>query len=283
MKTIILLIVTSFLLISSTTYAQGGLIEWAPTGLFENGKEISLEVVIFKPKGEGPFPTVMFNHGSTGFGDNPAKFKITYTAKEFAKFFTERGWLVAFPQRRGRGQSGGIYDEGFEPDRSHYTCSTKLSLAGLERALQDLDTVVRYLKSRSYVDSKKMLIGGQSRGGILSIVYAGTRTHPFKGVINFVGGWISEGRFSAKDINTASFRRGAGFKHQTLWLYGKNDRYYSIQHSRENFDAFVAAGGKGNFIAYTVPSESYSKNGHSVLYHPSLWKKAITQFIENIK
>ncbi len=42
--------------------------------------------------------------------------------------------MVAFPQRRGRGQSDGLYDEGFKPDRSSYSCQEDLTLGGAERA-----------------------------------------------------------------------------------------------------------------------------------------------------
>ena len=43
------------------------------TKLQENGKPIRLEVVIDKPAGDGPFPLLVVNHGSTGRGNNPAR------------------------------------------------------------------------------------------------------------------------------------------------------------------------------------------------------------------
>jgi hypothetical protein len=64
----------------------------------------------------------VINHGSTGYGDNPAAFKYTVTNDWLADILVERGWLVAFPHRRWRGGSGGVYDEGFTTDRTHYTC-----------------------------------------------------------------------------------------------------------------------------------------------------------------
>lgn len=261
----------------SQAAAQERLIERAPTKFVEEGKTISLEVVIFKPTGSGPFPTVMFNHGSTGRGDDPALFAKTWTSDSIVQFFNERGWLVAFPQRRGRGKSDGIYDEGFEPDRSRYSCSPTLSLAGLERAMQDLDAAVEYLKGHADVDSKRMLIGGQSRGGILSVVYAGTRPDRFNGAINFVGGWVGDRCKDPEAINTVTFKRGAGFQKPTLWLYGENDPFYSMEHSRKNFNAFIGAGGKGAFVSYSLGS---SKNGHFLISRPDLWRDAVTSFVE---
>ena len=93
-----------------------------------------------------------------------------------------------------------------------------------------------------------ILVGGQSRGGALSIVYAGMHLHPEQvvGVLNFVGGWKSDGATTAGEINGTLFRRGGTFPRPTLWLYGRGDSYYSIEHSRSNFDAFMNAGAKAN-------------------------------------
>jgi len=56
---------------------------------------------------------LLFHHGSTGKGDDPSRFISTVTSPALAKFFNDRGWMVMFPQRRGRGKSDGLYDEGF--------------------------------------------------------------------------------------------------------------------------------------------------------------------------
>lgn len=114
-------------------------VDRVPTPFVENDKPVTLEMVIYKPAGNGPFPALMFNHGSTGNGDNPAAFISTYTSAAIARHFTENGWLVAFPQRRGRGKSDRLYDKGFEANRSQYWCDPQLSLPGLERALSDMD------------------------------------------------------------------------------------------------------------------------------------------------
>lgn len=276
---LIILISTLLIFFVQNTKAQEKLIEKIPTKFIENGKTVSLEVVIFRPVGKGPFPTVVFNHGSTGRGNNPAIFTKTYTNKAIVDFFCEKGWLVIFPQRRGRGNSDGLYDEGFEKDRSQYSCSPDLSLAGVERALADIDQVVDYLKAYKDVDKNKMIIAGQSRGGILSIAYAGTRPNIFKAAINFVGGWMSDQCPNPEAINTVTFKRGAAFKQPTIWLYGENDPFYNIKHSRKNFDEFIKSGGKGKFLTYTLDK---NLNGHLVIENPNLWHKDIEIFIKEL-
>lgn len=99
---------------------------------FETGDtdaNVTLETVVFRPPGPGPFPALVLNHGSTGEGNNLAVRKYTAIEPAVARFFTERGWLVAFPQRRGRGNSDGEYREGLTTDGSGYSRDPQTSLA----------------------------------------------------------------------------------------------------------------------------------------------------------
>lgn len=255
------------------------LVERIPTPFVENGKPVTLEVVIFKPPGPGPFPLLMVNHGSTGNGDNPALFTSTWTSHTLVKVFTDKGWLVAFPQRRGRGKSDGLYDEGFTRGRSEYACQPELSLPGVERALADTDAAAEYLLAKPDVDSRRALISGVSRGGILAVAYAGTHPTRFQGVINFVGGWMGAVCRFAEAINAPSFQRGAPFPRPMLWLYGENDRFYSIDHSRKNFDAFVAAGGSGSFNTYSLGA---GQNGHMLHTRPDLWRETMNAYLDQL-
>lgn len=265
--------------LSDPSGAQVVVTERVPTALREGGAVVHLELVFHKPAGSGPFPTVVFNHGSTGSGDNPALFAQTHVSTRFSSVLNGLGWMVVFPQRRGRGKSDGLYDEGFEPDRSRYSCLPQYSLPGLERAMEDLDAVVAHLRTRPDVVPDRMIVAGSSRGGILSIVYAGTRPAVFRGAINFVGGWMSDRCPDPGAINTVSFRRGAAFAPPTLWLYGENDPFYAMAHSRANFDAFRAVGGRGSFGAYVVPS---GQSGHGLVNFPALWRDAVVDYLRSV-
>jgi dienelactone hydrolase len=166
-------------------------VEFLNTDLVENGTPVRLEVVLFKPEGAGPFPLFVFNHGSTGAGTRPERFTRTSWNFGLAEVFLDRGWMVAFPQRRGRGRSDGLYDEGFTPARTNgYSCDPARSLPGADRALSDIEAAVKELLRRPDVSRRAILMGGNSRGGILSVAYAGKHPEQILGVINFVGGWI---------------------------------------------------------------------------------------------
>ena len=93
-----------------------------------------------------------------------------------------------------------------------------------------------------FVDRTRVVIGGQSRGGILSVAYAGRHAEQVKGVINFVGGWNGARCEHAATINQSIFVRGARYPRETIWLYGDDDPFYPLSHSRASFAAFLAAG-----------------------------------------
>ncbi|MCH9671213.1 MAG: alpha/beta hydrolase [Gammaproteobacteria bacterium] len=254
-------------------------LERIPTPWIEEDKALTLELVVYKPIGNGPFPTLVFNHGSTGSGTKPEWFTHTWTSPPLARHFTNRGWMVLFPQRRGRGKSDGLYDEGFVADRSRYACESTRTLAGFERALEDLDVAMQHVRAHRDVDRERVLVGGLSRGGILSIVYAASRKEWFGGVLNFVGGWVDEGCSVRENINPVVFRRGAPFGKPTLWLYGDDDPFYSLAHSAENFKAFKDAGGIGTFIEFQPPG---NESGHNIYARPALWTDSMNAYLDSL-
>ena len=98
-------------------------------------------------------------------------------------------------------------------------------------------------------------------------------------IVNFVGGWLAETCGTAAAVNKALFRRGADYRRPTLWLYGKGDATFSIEHSRANFDAFVQAGGKGKFYDLAVPN---STRGHLLIAWPERWLPLVEQYLKDL-
>ncbi len=255
-----------------------GTSELLQTDLLEDGNPIRLETVIFKPPGPGPFPLAVFNHGSTGGTPTPELARQSWASLEIADFLNSRGWLVAFPQRRGRGKSDGFDDEEFSRNgKPGNTCDTGTALGGADRALSDIDAAIAVLRRRPDVAPGPVLIGGQSRGGVLSVVYAGMHPEQTLGVINFVGGWLNERCPVAELVNQTLFVRGVPYGRPTIWLYGQGDHFYSIAHSRKNFAAFETAGGQGKFFAFDAPGDV----GHNVIHYPDLWAGPIGDYLNS--
>lgn len=250
--------------------------ERAATPFVEGGRPVSLEVILYRPLDDGRYPTLLFNHGSTGDGSDPSQFGVTFVNKSLAAWFVDRGWMVAFGQRRGRGRSDGLYDEGFEPDRSRYSCREDLALAGAERALEDLEALTDWIRNRTDVDTTRLLIGGTSRGGILSAAYVARRPEVYRAAVNFVGGWLGEGCGDHQPVNRALAVEAARFPGASLWLYAANDSFYSLEYSRGLHEAFTVAGGLGDFLEFT---RDPGLNGHFLINDPPLWDGSMEAFI----
>lgn len=242
-----------------------------------DGETVKLALITFKPAGNGPFPTLIFHHGSTGRGTDTTAFARPYEARGMTQWFTERGFAVLLPSRRGRGGSEGRYDEGFSIDRSYgYSCDETLSVPGADRALRDIDAVTPALLAMPFVDRSRVVVGGVSRGGILSVAWSGRQPTIPRAVINFVGGWMGTGCATATSINRGLLNRGVAFGQPSIWLYGEYDSFYPLSHTRANFAAFQKAGGKGTFNEYIPPTGT---NGHYINSLPALWAPSMQAYL----
>jgi dienelactone hydrolase len=243
-----------------------------------DGEEVRLAVTSHKPPGDGPFPTLIFHHGSTGGGTDPSLFAQLDARKSLVDWFTSRGWAVVLPARRGRGGSEGLYDEGFSDDRAQgYSCNASRLLWGAERALRDVNAITAPILALPFVDKARVAVGGHSRGGILALMWAGQHPDQSRAVVNFGGGWRATVCASAEVVNQELFRRNPARVPPSLWLYGTHDPYYSMAHSRANFAAFEAAGGVGAFHEYQPPPGR--SHGHFIIDFPLLWGGTMERYL----
>lgn len=121
---------------------------------------------IYKPEGDGPFPAVLWNHGSE---------RRPGWLPELAPTFLKQGYVFFIPHRRGHGRSPGDYimdllgqasESGGRTERS-----TRL-VQLMEVHLEDQIAALSYLKSLSYVDANRIAVAGCSFGGIQTVLMA---------------------------------------------------------------------------------------------------------------
>src|SRR5262249_32811364 len=144
----------------------------------------------------------------------------------------------------------------------------------------DLEAAVRFGRSVPFVKQGPVLLVGQSRGGFLSVVYAGRHPQEVRGVVSFAGGWMGGGpaleRFNTEYFTEAG--KGSGRTVPQLWLYAERDSVYGEEHVRTNHAAFEAAGGTARFEFYRgVPGD-----GHRLRSFPRLWRPAADLFLDGL-
>jgi dienelactone hydrolase len=259
---------------AQTTGAPRAETVWIPfieKTLLGPNRERALEATLFARPASGTAPLLVFNHGSTGRGRSVPTTTVTYPAT--ARFFADRGFAVLIPMRRGRGASDGEYLERYE-------CHGPTLAAGVDRAIADLDTVMAFVARQPWVDRSRLLLGGMSRGGLLSIVYPSVRTTPFRGVINLAGGWTAEGCDARINFNGSTLgAAGRTARLPMLWLYAENDRNYGPAAIRAYHEAFTRAGG----VADLKLLPPIGDNGHILLpRHPEVWGHAVDAFLARL-
>ncbi|PSU36064.1 alpha/beta hydrolase family protein [Photobacterium lutimaris] len=231
---------------------------------------ISLEATVYKPAGKGPFPTVIFNHGSTGPYVIPQDYTINPWG--FGRYLVSKNIALIIPMRRGRGKSEGSYNE-------LYTCDREGINKGVDYAVKSVDATYTYLMNQPWVDKEKVLLSGNSRGGILSLVYASEHPEAFSGVINFSGGWVGDVcNNNSQSKNIEIFEDVAKkLKIPTLFIYGHNDPYYSDTTIESFVTAYEQAGGQVYFKFYQLGADV---SGHDVFYnYGHLWSYVVDNYL----
>jgi len=236
------------------------------------GTQVTLEATLYRPSGQGPHAVVVFNHGSTGGGTVAPS--ATMRPSRQAQFFVERGVAVLAPMRRGRGASGGAHEE-YEG-----TCDAGVLGAGLVRSLEDVDAAMAYVRAQPWANPERVLVAGQSRGGILSVTYAAQRSGMVRGVINFAGGWTSQRcDDGGRGFNPSTFASAGGrTRIPMLWLYAEEDQYYSAASIRRYHDAFAKAGGVATFQLFPA----FGSDGHRLVDRPDIWATAVDEFLREL-
>ncbi|HTE44919.1 MAG TPA: prolyl oligopeptidase family serine peptidase [Gemmatimonadaceae bacterium] len=140
---------------------------------------LSLAAYIYKPEGAGPFPTVIWNHGSEKNPGGAPQFD------SIAKIFVPAGYVVFATVRRGHGGSEGKYIvETLDAARARADGSEgRLMVTLLEtEQLDDQFAGVAYAKALPFVDKNRMVVAGCSFGGIQTLL-AAEKSHDFKAAL----------------------------------------------------------------------------------------------------
>jgi carboxymethylenebutenolidase len=140
---------------------------------------LQLKAFLWRPKGTGPFPVVLFNHGSGSVDSaHTGPVAMTEAAEKLGPIFVRHGYAFLYLFRRGQGLSA---DQGpFMQDvlQSEETARGKEARQHLQFVLMTTDHLddvlagLTFLKSLPSIDSHRMAMVGHSFGGQLTLLAA---------------------------------------------------------------------------------------------------------------
>ena len=242
---------------------------------------VPMLTTVFRPAGDGPFPMVLMNHGTTR---SPTE-RLFFPLLEFnaaAEWFADRKNVVVAPERPGHGDTGGpYYEEVVPPGETQPSrgCGTPLFRdAGLAVAESDA-LAVGYMTSQPFVDSQNIIVIGQSGGGWGSIAYVSQQPAGVRAMINFAGGrTCRENPRAPERLFEVASEFCRTIRVPMLWIYTENDKFFPPEVSKPLYEACRAAGADVEY--HLLPP--FEDNGHFFVDVPKaiqIWAPIVTKFL----
>lgn len=237
----------------------------------------TLAMSILRPRGEGPFGAIILNHGvpataAARGAESPEL--LLHTASAFA----QRGYAVFMPMRRGFGATGGTFAE------DSGSCSNPDFDGGERAAAADVLAAYEFARRLPYVDRSRIILAGQSAGGVASLYAAAQRPDGLVAVLAFAAGRGADPRHPgmpcASERLAAVFEElGRAIQAPVLLHYAENDRSFGPATSQLWFRKFKAGGA----IAEYLLQPPFGKDGHYVFSDRDgirIWLPAVERFLE---
>ncbi|MEO6447021.1 MAG: succinylglutamate desuccinylase/aspartoacylase family protein [Gemmatimonadaceae bacterium] len=233
---------------------------------------LTLHGVVYKPAGAGPFPAIMYSHGSGS--------DYTREAAALGPFFARHGIVFFMPYRRGSGLSKDaapyILDVLDSVSRASgiEARSARMAASLTGEHLDDAIAGVAWLRSRPFVDAGRVAAGGNSFGGIVSSLLA-SRDIGLRAAINSAGAAQTWG--ASSHLRAALLDAARQAQVPVLLMQAEND--YDLTPSRE-ISAAMTAAGKANDVQFFPPFGTTTAEGHSFGYFGSLiWGDSVLAWL----
>ena len=242
------------------------------TVTFQNGAVV-LRGELYKPSGPGPFPVVLYNHGSApGMLNSQA-------AAQLGPLYVSHGWAFFMPYRRGQGLSekAGPYI-GDEIDQAERTggavAGARVMLQRLQGdQLNDQLAALAWLKQQKWVSQKQIAVAGNSFGGIETIL--ALAHEPFCAAVDASGG--AESWEKSPDLQKVMKATVRSARSPVLFFQAEND--FNVSPSKVLSEEMKKAG-KSSEIKIYPPFGASPKEGHSFAYRGTkIWFDDVFKFL----
>ena len=254
----------------------------APETVVVPSGKLRLKAFLWKPSGLGPFPAVLFCHGSGGAdAAHTAGLPISEAAEKLAPLFLKHGYAFLYLFRRGQGLSA---DQGpFMQDilQHEETAKGKEARQHLQFVLATTDHLddvmagLSLLEATPVIDPKRIAIAGHSFGGQLTLL-AAERDNSLRAAVAFAAA-------------ANSWERSSELRERLLTAVNKATAPIMLIHAANDYSTapgYALAGElerlhKPHLLKIYPPVGRTSEDGHNFLYLaiPG-WEQDVFKFLD---
>jgi len=238
---------------------------------------LTLRGLLWRPAGGGPFPAILFNHGSYGVGDTlePAQPAVLGTV------FAKHGYVFLFLCRRGVGLStnqgaaeGDLMAQALADHGEGGRNRVQLQLLQTE-ALTEASAGLAVLRALPSVNPRQIGIVGHSFGGSLTVFLAAHDT-TFRAAVVFSG-------------SARSWKLSPELRRALLGAVGRTTAAFFFVHAANDYStapgqalaAEMQRRGRPHRLKIYPPAGGTRSEGHNFIYRDvAMWEPEVFAFLD---
>ncbi len=189
----------------------------------------------------------------------------------------QRGFAFFIATRLGYGGTG------LDPDieQAGGICAKAQYEPGANAVVMQAVAVVNYARNLSFIDHNRIVLAGNSTGGLAMIAASGMpMPNGVIAAVNYAGGAGGGVLGPGRPCNEPEVRRivteaGRAARLPMLWLYARDDPFWGADLPRRWHDDYVKAGGRAEL-------QMFERGGHDLVSYPDVWGAALDAYLAKL-